>query len=71
MTSPIHIEEDVSLSSFPNWKAFNWRHASPPGACQGSAATAVNVARLFSIFRGKPRAGCLTPPTVLPERNQQ
>ena len=71
MTSPIHIEEDVSLSSFPNWKAFNWRHASPPGACQGSAATAVNVAKLFNIFRGKPWAGCLTPPTVLPQRNQQ
>ena len=43
----------------------------PPGACQGSAATAINVARLSSIFRGKPWAGCLTPPTVLPQRSQQ
>ena len=70
MTTPPHHREDrESLSSLPNWRVLNCRQASPPGACQGSAATATNVARLPSIFRGKPWAGCLTPPTVLPQRS--
>ena len=70
-TPPHHRDDRESLSSVPNWRVLNCRQASPPGACQGSAATATNVARLPSIFRGKPWAGCLTPPTVLPQRNQQ